>query len=307
MRAKEEHTGTSSVGGTLNSRGRGIVFAIISSATFGFIPLFSLGPMHRGFSTLSILFYRFALATLLFGAMALLRGIRLRVNRRQFFELLLLGVLCYSGSAGFLIFSYRYIPSGIATTINFLYPIMVALLMRFVFGERVKLPTLIAIGLSLLGVGLMSWNRNGALDWRGVCGALATVVCYGLYIVGLNKLSVRKLPGSIVTFYVLLFSSLLFMVLALATGGIDLVEDWHSARDLLLLAIVATIVSNLTLVLAVQSIGSTYTSLLGSMEPLTAVGIGMLVFGEELTWVQMGGVVLVVVSVMLVVFARRKG
>ena len=286
----------------LPTRGKGIFYAIVSSATFGLIPLFSLGPLRNGMGGSSILFYRCAIAAVLFGGMALLRGIRLRPNRRQLFELFVLGGLCYCGSAGFLLLSYLYIPTGVATTINFLFPVVVALLMRFVFGEPMPLRTLLAIGLSLVGVGLLSWTGGALLDWRGVASAMMTVLCYGFYIVGLNKMTVRKLPGSVVTFYVLLFSAVSFAVLALCSGGINPIGSWSDAFDLTMLAVVATIVSNLTLVLAVQAIGSTLTAVLGSMEPLTAVGVGLLVFHEHLVWNQFFGIVLVVLSVGLVVF-----
>ena len=115
-------------------------------------------------------------------------------------------------------------------------------------------------------------------------------------------MTVRKLPGSVVTFYVLLFSAVSFAVLALCSGGINPISSWSDAFDLTMLAVVATIVSNLTLVLAVQAIGSTLTAVLGSMEPLTAVGVGLLVFHEHLVWNQFFGIVLVVLSVGLVVF-----
>ena len=256
----------------LPTRGKGIFYAIVSSATFGLIPLFSLGPLRNGMGGSSILFYRCAIAAVLFGGMALLRGIRLRPNRRQLFELFLLGGLCYCGSAGFLLLSYLYIPTGVATTINFLFPVVVALLMRFVFGEPMPLRTLLAIGLSLVGVALLSWTGGALLDWRGVASAMMTVLCYGFYIVGLNKMTVRKLPGSVVTFYVLLFSAVSFAVLALCSGGINPIGSWSDAFDLTMLAVVATIVSNLTL------------------------------FHEHLVWNQFFGIVLVVLSVGLVVF-----
>ena len=272
----------------LPTRGKGIFYAIVSSATFGLIPLFSLGPLRNGMGGSSILFYRCAIAAVLFGGMALLRGIRLRPNRRQLFELFLLGGLCYCGSAGFLLLSYLYIPTGVATTINFLFPVVVALLMRFVFGEPMPLRTLLAIGLSLVGVALLSWTGGALLDWRGVASAMMTVLCYGFYIVGLNKMTVRKLPGSVVTFYVLLFSAVSFAVLALCSGGINPIGSWSDAFDLTMLA--------------VQAIGSTLTAVLGSMEPLTAVGVGLLVFHEQLVWNQFIGIILVVLSVGLVVF-----
>lgn len=297
---------SASVKGTRLSRPMGVLYACVSAGTFGLLPLFSMSALEAGYTTQSVLFYRFAIATVIFGVMALLRGIRLRVGGRQLLELLLLGTLCYGAGAYFLIYAYQFIPTGIATTINFLYPVCVALVMRFVFGERLNVATVLAIGLSLVGVACMSWEGGGLLDLHGLGAAFITCVCYGLYIVGLSKLSVRRVPGSIVTFYVLLFCTLLFGALAMVHGGIQPLRSLPVARDMVLIAVVSTIISNLTLVLAVQSIGSIYTSVLGSLEPLTAVGVGVFLFSEQLNWLQLTGVVLVVVSVALVVIWKPR-
>ncbi len=285
---------------------QGIVYAILSAATFGTIPLFSMSAVRADYGTYSITCYRFGFAVLLFGTMILIRRIRLTVSWRQLLELFLLGTCCYGGSAFALIHSYEFIPSGIATTINFLYPVMVALIMRFVFGERIDWRVALAIVFSLIGVALLAWEggETGMLDPRGVLASLTTVLCYGIYIVGINKLSVRKLPGSVVTFYVLLFTFLAAFVLAQFHGGVHPIDSMRIGGDLVLLALVSSIVSNLTLVLAVQSIGSTFTSVLGSVEPLTAISCGVLFLGETLQLQQAIGAAVVVLSVAIVVAGK---
>ncbi len=72
-----------------------------------------------------------------------------------------------------------------------------------------------------------------------------------------------------------------------------------------LLAVITAVLSNLTLVLAVQRIGSTLTSVLGVMEPLTAVFVGILVFNEPFTPALVGGVILISSSVTLVMLGRQ--
>ncbi len=290
------------------TRLQGVAYAILSGATFGTIPLFSMGAVRASYGTYSVSCYRFGFAVLLFGLMVLIRRIRLTVSWRQLLELCLLGAGCYGGSAFALIHAYEFIPSGIATTINFLYPVMVALIMRFVFGERIGWRVALAIVLSLLGVALLAWEggQAGMLDPRGIASALITVLCYGIYIVGINKLSVRKLPGSVVTFYVLLFTFLAALVMAQFHGGVHPIDSWRIGVDLVLLALVASIVSNLTLVLAVQSIGSTFTSVLGSVEPLTAITCGVLFLGETLQPQQAIGAAVVVLSVAFVVAGKGK-
>ncbi|WP_320054088.1 DMT family transporter [uncultured Acetobacteroides sp.] len=285
---------------------KGIAYAIISSATFGLLPLFSVTAMGSGQTPYSVLFYRFLLSTLLYGLFLKLRGESFRVSLRQLLELVVLGAGCYGGTALFLILSYAYIPTGIATTINFLYPVMVALILFVLFGERPSLGIAVAIVLSLGGVALMAWSPGANLSLRGVAYSFITIFCYGFYVVGLNKTGLREVRGSTVTLYVLLVSTIFFGIIALANGGIVPITSPRVGVNLLLLAIVSTIISNLTLVLAVKEIGSTSASVLGSMEPLTALLVGIGWFGEAISGYQLAGIGLVIASVLLVVLGRRK-
>ena len=106
------------------------------------------------------------------------------------------------------------------------------------------------------------------------------MLTYTIYIVGVKKSRISRLDPMIQAFYVLLFSACFFLVYALFTTG-ALCPASGIWQNLLLLALVPTVVSNLTLVLAIKEIGSTMTSILGSMEPLTAVLVGVLHFGRS--------------------------
>ena len=285
---------------------KGIAYAIISSATFGLLPLFSVTAMSSGQTPYSVLFYRFLFSTLLYGLFLKLRGESFRVSSRQLLELVVLGAACYGGTALFLILSYGYIPTGIATTFYVLCPVMVALILFLIFGERPSMGIAIAIVLSLGGVALMAWSPGANLSLRGVAYSLVTIFCYGFYVVGLNKTGLREVKGSTVTLYVLLVSTIFFGAIALTQGGIQPIASPQVGVNLLLLAIVSTIISNLTLVLAVKEIGSTSASVLGSMEPLTALLVGIGWFGEAISGYQLAGICLVIASVLLVVLGKQK-
>ena len=71
-----------------------------------------------------------------------------------------------------------------------------------------------------------------------------------------------------------------------------------------LAALIPTVVSNLALVRAVKSIGSTLTSVLGAMEPVTAVCVGIFLFGEAFTTSIGVGIALIIVAVMVIILKR---
>lgn len=287
---------------------RGVLYAVVSSATFGLIPLFSIPLLQGGMSSPAILFYRFGLAAAMMGLIALATRRPLRITWPQTGTLLLLGAM-YSVTALGLLRSYTYIPSSVATTINFLYPLGVAIVMTL-FSAKNSVWLLVAILISLVGVALLSWGDiGGPQSDRAIVGvgfAGATVLTYTIYIVGVKKSRISRLDPMIQAFYVLLFSACFFLVYALSTTGAPLPGKWHLWQNLLLLALVPTVVSNLTLVLAIKEIGSTMTSILGSMEPLTAVLVGVLHFGEKFGLDSASGLILIITAVIIVILQAKK-
>lgn len=284
----------------------GVIYAIISSATFGLIPLFSIPLMEAGVSSPSILCYRFLLAAAAMGVVMLVSGSRFALKRSQLGIVFLLSIL-YAATAIFLIESYKFIPSGIATTIHFLYPLVVTLTMVIFFREQTGITTYIAIFISLGGVALLAWGNHTAGNFqRGVTLALTTVVTYAAYIVGVMKSRASRIDSFTLTFYVLLFGAIIFFVYALSTTGVEFVVSWSEWRNLIMLALISTILSDLTLVIAIKRIGSVTTSILGSMEPLTAVIIGVLYFNERLDGASVLGLILIIIAVIMVILGTKQ-
>lgn len=279
----------------------GVAFAILSSATFGLIPLFSIPLLGRGIGSPTILCYRFMLAA---AAMAVVMLATRRSFKLEFNKLgvVILLSLLYASTAILLIQSYEYIPSGIATTIHFLYPLAVTLTMSWFFGEKSSLTTYVAVVISLVGVALLAWGNHTEGDFhRGVSLALLTVATYAAYIVGVMRSRASHVDAIALTFYVLIFGAVFFFIYAISTTGIEAVRGWSSWRDLLMLAVICTVLSDYALILAIKRIGSTFTSILGSMEPLTAVVVGVIYFGEHFDSSSVAGLILILASVILVI------
>lgn len=288
---------------------KGTIWALVSSSTFGLIPLFSMPVLASGVGLDSLCFYRFAFAAVAMGAYMLLSGRSLRISPRELATVALLSVF-YGSTSMFLTSSYEFIPSGIATTIHFLYPVLVTTIMIVGFGERASWCIFAAAAMAIGGVYLLSGATNGAtIQLRGIVAVLITVVTYATYIVGVNRSAVKDMEGRKMTFYVLLCSAILFyMNLVVRHGGaIDPIPNAGAWVRLLLLALLPTLLSDLALIYAIQMVGSTTTAILGCMEPLTAVVIGIVCFGERFGATQALGVVVVLAAVTLVIMAERWG
>lgn len=285
----------------------GLLYGILSSATFGLIPLFTLPLIESGMDMQSILFFRFAISAVLMLAVAKLQKKSLKLSFREFVTLVFLG-LCYAATAAMLIHSYEYLSSGMATTIHFLYPVVVALVMTIFFKEPSSFRLFAGIIMAVSGVVMLcSVGGFGNLSITGLTLALSTTVTYALYIVGTGRTCAASLDGHVVTFYVLLFGAFIFGITTLhSEAWIDLPETKSDIINLALLALIPTLVSDLTLVLAIQRIGSTATAVLGALEPLTAVLIGVFVFGEAMTALSVSGIVMIIAAVTLVILSTKR-
>lgn len=282
----------------------GFLYGLLSSASFGLIPLFAIPAMRQGMHFESILLYRFAFATLSLGAILLLDGQSFRIRRNEIPSLLLLAFL-YLMSAVFLFWGYKLMASGVATTLHFMYPVLTTLIMMMLFHEKKSIWRFGAIALALSGVFFLSGgDDSGTVTLTGILIVLLSALGYALYLVTVSQLKIGQMKGLRLTFYVFLFSSLLLFIGVGSSTGIQAIPNWHTAGNLVMLALIPTVVSNLALVRAVKSIGSTLTSVLGAMEPVTAVCIGIFIFGEAFTTGIGLGIALIIAAVTVIILKR---
>lgn len=283
---------------------KGFAYGIITSATFGLIPLFTLPLMGKGMQFDSILFYRFLFASLALTGIMVVNKESFRVEKKEIPVLILLGFF-YTTSAMFLFWGYNFMSAGIATTLHFTYPIFVTLIMLLFFREKTSWVTLTAIGLAICGVARLSINEGEMkLSALGVFIVLLSAIGYALYITTVNKSRVQKMSGRKLTFFVFVVSTILFAIKASTNQGIQGIPDTMSLVNLALLAIVPTVISNITLVIAVHNIGGTLTAVLGAMEPVTAVCVGILIFSEPFTPNLALGISLIIIAVTMIILSK---
>ena len=287
---------------------KGIVYAALSSSTFGLAPLFSILLLSDGFSSFEVLSYRWGVASLTLGIVGLAGGCRFRISRQELCTVFFLSLFRAATSLS-LVIAYQNISSGVASIIHFMYPLAVALAMALFFRERISWRTAAAIGVSLAGVALLSAGgigSRGGDTTSGTVAAAVSVFAYAGYIIGVRKSRAAQVESTTLTFYVMAFGALLFLCGGMFTGGVRLMTDGKEWLAILGLALPATAISNITLVRAIKFIGPTLTSIFGALEPLTAVAIGATVFGERFGWTSALGVGLVVAAVSIVVLDTQR-
>ena len=285
----------------MNLKAKGYVLGAIAATTYGMNPLFALPLYKAGMNPDSVLFFRYLCAIPIMAMMIKARGRSFKLKRNEVLPLIVMGLMMALSSLT-LFLSYNYMDAGIASTILFVYPIMVAVIMALFFKEKLTKATVCCLALAIYGITLL-YHGDGdeTLSLVGVGLAMVSALTYAIYIVGANRSVLKDIPTVTMTFYILLFGLSLFFV-RLDFGRALLVPDqWYLWGNIVALAALPTALSFLCTTQAIQYIGSTPTAILGALEPLTAVFFGVLVFGEELTPRLCYGIILILLAVTLVI------
>lgn len=286
----------------------GICAGIIAGVSYGTNPLFAKPLLESGVPVLVMLFFRYGISALLLAGWMLLKREPFRVKGRELSLLAVLGLL-FACSSLFLFISYEFIPSGLATTLVYMYPVFVALIMvllRFYPSWQ----TWVSIAATFGGILLLS-QPSGAAQIKplGILLAVGSALSYAFYLVIVNRSKrIKHVSEHTLTLYALLTGTALFASLRAVQGG-SFIEGVNGPGDwanLIGLALVPTMISMLTLAISSRLIGPTKTSVLGVFEPLTAILIGTFLFGEPLTMKMGLGIAVCVAAVLFMILKPGK-
>lgn len=283
----------------------GFVYGIISSATFGLIPLFTLPVIAEGMKFPSILLYRFFFACIILFTILLIKKTSLKIRLKEIPALILLGIM-YNVSSIFLFWGYQLMSSGVATTIHFMYPVFTAIIMMLFFKERSSKWRFFAIVLAIIGVSFLTLSSSSEtqITMKGIFIVLLSAVGYGSYIVAVNHLNL-KMSAVKLTFYVFLFGGTMLFIGTQSVSTVQTIPSYKAVASLFLLALIPTTLSNLALIQAVKRIGSTVTSVLGAMEPVTAIVVGIICFHEVFTTEIAIGITLIITAVIIIILKNK--
>lgn len=286
----------------------GTIYGMTGAATYGTNPLFAMFMIMAGVGVNSILFYRYLLATIIFFVwLKFFKKISLKITPKEGFSLALSGLL-FSLSSITLFDSYHYIGVGIASTILFVYPIMVAILMSIFFKEKITKSTILAIILTSIGTTLLyKGDANTTLNIKGVALVLISALMYALYMVGIKKNpAIKRMNTDKLTFYVIFFGLFVYIYNLKFCTQLQVINTPLLIGCAIGLAILPTILSIELTNLGIKLIGSTKTAIFGALEPITALIFGVMIFHEQLTVRICFGILFIITAVSIVVLNNSK-
>lgn len=289
-----------------NNKTKGYVAGVLAAVAYGTNPLGALLLYQRGFNPPSVIFYRFLFAVLILGVIIIAKRDSFKITMFEFKVLLSLGLL-FAASALSLYTSFNYLDSGVASTILFAYPVMVAVIMAVFFKEKASLTIAASIALSVVGILLLYQGDGGAgMSLWGVSLVLVSSLTYAVYIVVVNQSRI-SMPPFKMTFYIMLFAAIAVLIWSFAMPGSRVmpIPDLQSLGLVLMVALVPTIIAMTLLNIGIAYAGSTPTAIMGALEPVTAVCISVIVFNGVFTLRLVAGIALILASVILIVVNKK--
>lgn len=278
---------------------KGYAYGLISSISYGLIPLFILPIKQANFSIDTTLFYRFFFSALIVGGYLLIKKQSFKIELKQIPFLIILGLL-YGISADALFLGYDYLSAGIASTLLFVYPLIVAIIMAIFFKERITISTIIAIVFVLAGVILLSFKEGKfELNPIGLGIVFISALGYALYIITVNKSKARYIKGFSISFYSFLFTTIYYAVKMIFHKESFILPSLELTFNFFTFAFVTTVISSIALIFAIKEIGSTTTSILGASEPVVAVAVSVMIFGENFSLSLALGIFMIILGVTL--------
>lgn len=283
---------------------KGYFLAALAAAAYGTNPAFAVPLYGHGMNAVSVLLFRYLMGLPVLAVIMAIRGKSFSLKKEEIVPTIILGVLMALSSLT-LFESYNYMNSGVASTLLFVYPVMVAVMMIMFFHEKFSISTVIC--LIVMGAGLlllMKPQGDASLSMFGILLVMISALTYALYIVMVNvSKSVRNIPTSKLLFYVLSWGSLVYIVMITCGSELTIPAENWGWLNLLALAIIPTVISLGCTTRAIQLIGSTPTAILGALEPVSAVVLSVIVLGQEITMQDIIGGSLIVIATTIVICA----
>lgn len=277
----------------------GLIYIIISSISFGIIPLLAKLAYNQGVDTFSVLTLRFIFASIFLLIYLLYKKISLKLNVKQVLLIILLGFIGYSGTVVCSFVAYNYISVGLVTMILYLYPAIVTVLSFFIYKEKLQSKKIISLMMSLIGILLLIGGVNTRLNPLGVFYSLLASICYSIYVIGLCHSEVKKLNTFVMTFYVSLVSIFSAVGLGLYTGQLNFKVNLYSIICIVLLALISTVFALMAFIKGVKIVGPSKASICSNLEPIVSMASGYFILNQKVYINQIIGSAFVIGAILI--------
>lgn len=280
---------------------KGYIYTALSAIIFGLMPLLTKIIIARGATSLTIAFFRVFYVTIVLFFVLKIKKIDLHLEKRDLLSAILTSIFGSGLTIIILNESYNYVDTGIATSLHFLYPLFVAILCCFFYGEKIKKKQILSLSFALVGIICFMSKGNGSLF--GYFLAIASGLTYAFYLVKMDKSGLVKMNALKLSFYLALFTTIEIFTMNLFMQEVVFKMDVLSYALLLVLALSSSFLATVLLQKGVLLLGSTRASFICLLEPVTSMIVGILWLNEALTFNKGLGGLAIIIS--LIIFLKK--
>lgn len=281
---------------------KGLTFGILAGFIYGFTPILGKLTYLEGSNPMSLTFYRNLLSIPFFFVMLKYNKVPLKVEKKQSKQLAILGFLA-SVTALSLYGSYNYISVGMSTTIHYIYPVLVTAACIVIFNDKISKDKVVSLILSTIGITLFF---EGSINMTGIFMAFLSGVFFAGYLLFMDKSGLNTIYPFKITFYTATFSSLYLFIFGIISKNLVFSMTFKGWFFTILVAVFVSFLANTFVALGVKYVGPTVTSIVGMLEPITSIVMGILFLSEPLTLRNILACVLILLGVLIVTLAKEK-
>lgn len=291
-------------GTSIVNKYKGIAYALLSSTAFGVMPILARIAYTNGSNPTTVLMFRFLISTLILYIYLKFSHININLKKEQTLLLIFIGITGYTITTQALFMSYNYLGAGLATTLHFIYPVVVCIASFIFFKNKLSNKKIISLILAAIGVYSLVALKNSTVNILGISLALFSGIAYGLTLIALNLKSIRALDNRITTMYLCLGSTIGMILCGIFNNSITLNFNFKIVSCYLGISIISTILSIILLLKSIEIIGVSSSSILGTFEPIVSVFLGIIFLNEELSFALLIGSAFILIST--VILAKDK-
>ncbi len=284
------------------NRTKGLAFGILAGFIYGFTPILGKLTYLEGSNPISLTFYRSFLSIPFFFVMLKYNKIPLKVNKTQFKKLAVLGLLSSLTTLS-LYGSYNYISVGMGTTIHYIYPVLVTAACIIIFNEKISRDKVVSLILSTIGITLFF---EGSINMAGIFMALSSGIFFAAYLLFMDKSGLNSIYPFKITFYTAIFTSVYIFIFSTISKTLVTTMTFTGWSYTILIAVLVSFLANTFVTLGVKYVGPTVTSIVGMLEPITSIVMGVLFLKETVKLRIILACVFILTGVLIVTLSRDK-
>jgi len=285
---------------------KGIIYTILSAVIFGIMPILARLAYDGGVNSFTLVFLRFIFAVFILFIFLLIKKVDFKIKRDEIKTLIILGILGYTMTPLTLFMSYDYISVGLATTLHFIYPVVITLISIILYKEKIYFNKIIALILACIGIYLLIEMGSGDLSIKGIFLSLGSGVFYSYYVLGIAHSKIKDINCFVITFYLSVVASIFLFIVGIFTDQLCFDFSANAWGMSVVIAVFTSIIAVILMQAGIKIVGASTASILSTFEPIVGILLGVLILNERITIRIIMGCVLVVFSVIILALGEKK-